>query len=1568
MRSGFVLDRFQGHDLIKGLEVLPVSTCVYRADKDMTLLYANDLAARLYECDSASDFNTYTKGSLLSLPVQENIRDIAGSISEQISANDDSAGRVYYRILAANGSLKYIESYFRLVDDSNDGLLLFVFSIEVSETRTPVETDELTGFPDRKHFLEYTESLMNSNSKSDRPTSFSFIYFNLTNFKSFNIRYGIGEGDLLLQSLASIISSVFSESYVCRISEDHFVVCSESVGIVRKIEELRDRFYSKSRNRLMGVKAGIYNLVNNSVTPAVACDLAKYACDYIKQDADALYYVYEPGIERRNELENYLVQNLDDAMAKGYIKVFYQPVIRTLTGAVCGLEALSRWIDPHKGFLSPGDFIPVLEKRRLIHKLDIFIVNEVCRNARERLDDGRSAMPVSFNLSRHDFLLCDPFLEVEKAAEKYDIPRNLLRIEITESTLMENPERIRLAIEKFHQTGYQVWMDDFGSGYSSLNVLKDFNFDEIKIDMMFLSNFNERSKTIIKHTIKMAKNLGMETLAEGVETEEQFNFLRDIGCQKVQGFFFGKPMSKADVRRFIDNNAAGEENGETERFYSQAGMVNFKATKAFALIDYDDDVLSHCYASSGYLQAFSRMGFPSQEAIEKFFNDRTSPTYKAYRKFFDRVINSDEDCDTTLVDVDNTLHIVSRVVARVGNRYMFEVELDSIKLIEASRRQHQIDSYVRSLAHLYDQGFILHLRDNYAEELMQNSSFIDFGTRTNDIRALREFFANKSIHGEDYNRYMAFSDPDTLVERIKSSERGFIQDVFRQLDREDGSYSWKTHTAILLPKSNDSIVLEFIRPTTEESTKPYRDSSIISKEVLWDTLMKNTSLKFFWKDTDARFAGASKPFIDYYDLSSIAEIEGRTEEDIGWNIDGPTDHGKEESDVLRYGRTHRNIRLQNIVRGSVHNIIASEYPAYDNGRIVGLLGRIEDVESENRRLAAYLDSSSIDPATGLMNARAASRIAMKFDENYHLMKTDYAVVLLDILNFEALYNEHGDRFAHDLLERIGSMIQEHLSVSSAAARIAMGRFVIYSNSSDHKFIQNKARESSSAIESIDNISGVPISLKVSTVIAFASETDTAEGLNNLLQQRLLEKADVSRKRKKGRSISYEVDFNTDIPIAFAVCKAVMDESGKSIVDVQIVYMNQSLNELGIFAKGSASGKFFSELYDCCRSDWLDACYESAILGKRLKGRVYNDTIKHWIDYVIAPARSPGYCTYVFIVADDVARQGKDLNREFLTDDSILRLAKVISSNDDYDTMMQKALTEMSHILHPERIDFLEIEGDSVRAVFEWCADGVESLKEHIHRVPYSFYKYMVDILDSDTCVYIPDASAYNGHHNIVTELMVKYGINRLIAAPMYDDGRLMGFLCVDDFELSNRIDFKRLVTAVAGFFAARTVNHHLIQQMDLMQRHDALTGVMNRIALMEREREIEAEDVCVGVVFTDVNELKTTNDQFGHGAGDILLRSTADLLCSIYGLDNVYRAGGDEFIVLLPSISREEFDRKRDELLYSLMERKDVKLAKGFEWSENSDEIVSVIKRADKKMYADKASYYTLHDRRNRKR
>lgn len=239
-----------------------------------------------------------------------------------------------------------------------------------------------------------------------------------------------------------------------------------------------------------------------------------------------------------------IVDSFRDAMKDGQIYVMYQPQINHATGIIIGAEALMRWRHPRYGVIPPAEFIPALEHNGLIHDADLYVFDLICRFHRACINAGVPLLPISFNVSRYDFCQCDYVSELEHIRQKYDVPVKYLCAEITESSAVGGVELIRSFLHKLHTKGYIVEMDDFGSGYSSLNVLSGLDVDVIKFDMQFFTGgIHGRGGIIIRSVVNMAKCLELSMIAEGVETGEQADFLMELGCLFIQGYFYSKPVS-----------------------------------------------------------------------------------------------------------------------------------------------------------------------------------------------------------------------------------------------------------------------------------------------------------------------------------------------------------------------------------------------------------------------------------------------------------------------------------------------------------------------------------------------------------------------------------------------------------------------------------------------------------------------------------------------------------------------------------------------------------------------------------------------------------------------------------------------------------------------------------------------------------------------------------------------------------------------------------------------------------------------------------------------------------------
>jgi diguanylate cyclase (GGDEF)-like protein len=414
--------------------------------------------------------------------------------------------------------------------------------------------DKLTGLPNELLFSNYVQDLLFRNRKK----RYAFVVFDLDNFKAFNERLGFEEGDNALKFMADTFRSLFGVRYVTHVSCDTFRVICDAAGVESKIKEAHDKIRSFSTQGVLEIKAGVYvqRVENENVE---RCFMrARLAEATIKGVYDEYFAVYADEMGARERLKMYLIAHIDEAVKNEYIKVYYQPVVDINTNKLCGFEALARWDDPEHGFLPPLDFVGILEDAHLIQKLDLFVLKKICEKYREETNLGHKCVPISFNLSRLDFKLSDIYKELTRLTKEYNVPHEMIHVEITESVLDGDEDGyIHEQVARFQKDGYEVWMDDFGSGFSSLNLLKDYDFDFIKIDMIFLWSFTEKSKMIIQSIVDMAKRLHSGTLTEGVETKEHLDFLKSVGCDRVQGYYFSKPLPYDEVMAVLKEKGVG---------------------------------------------------------------------------------------------------------------------------------------------------------------------------------------------------------------------------------------------------------------------------------------------------------------------------------------------------------------------------------------------------------------------------------------------------------------------------------------------------------------------------------------------------------------------------------------------------------------------------------------------------------------------------------------------------------------------------------------------------------------------------------------------------------------------------------------------------------------------------------------------------------------------------------------------------------------------------------------------------------------------------------------------------
>ena len=435
--------------------------------------------------------------------------------------------------------------------------------------------DYLTGLPSMTYFFELAEASKEAILKNgDNPV---LLYMDFSGMKFYNTRHGFAEGDKLLRAFARIIIRIFGAERCCRIGADHFAVQTEETGLEKKIQTMFDECMNMNGGKTLPLHVGIYRRQTERVHTSVACDRAKLACTALRGRYGMAVNFYSPALDEDEEKKQYIIENIDRAIEEKWIQVYYQAIIRVANDRVSDEEALSRWIDPVRGFLSPADFIPALEESKLIYKLDLYVVEQVLEKIRKMSEAGMYLLPQSVNLSRSDFDSCDIVEEIRRRVDEAGVDRSLLTIEITESVIGSDFEFMKAQVERFQKLGFQVWMDDFGSGYSSLDVLQSIHFDLIKLDMRFMQQLDngEEGRIILTELVKMAIGLGVETICEGVEKAEQIEFLQEIGCTKAQGYYYNKPIPfDVILGWFTSGKDLRMENPEETEYYATLGRIN----------------------------------------------------------------------------------------------------------------------------------------------------------------------------------------------------------------------------------------------------------------------------------------------------------------------------------------------------------------------------------------------------------------------------------------------------------------------------------------------------------------------------------------------------------------------------------------------------------------------------------------------------------------------------------------------------------------------------------------------------------------------------------------------------------------------------------------------------------------------------------------------------------------------------------------------------------------------------------------------------------------------------------
>lgn len=574
----------------------------------------------------------------------------------------------------------------------------------LKELRFREQIDSVTGLYKRGKFIEETQIMLEEHPEE----SFAMVHFDIYKFQIFNTLFGMKEGNNLLKYIARVIKSISkTQKYMtyCHLEADIFAMCvayENEVNLAEFLQNIRKELDLYKENYNLVPAFGVYVIEEKNDNIRTMLDRAKLASKECKGNYVKSYAFYTNEISMTIFKEQEIVNNMKTALDEEQFVLYLQPKYELLNNTIQGAEVLVRWKDPQKGMISPGDFIPVFERNGFIMELDYYVWEHTCRLLRRWIDEGRSPSPLSVNLSRVS--LFNPNLVdcICGLVEKYNIPPELLQLELTETAYTSNPDVIKASMSELQKRGFCILMDDFGSGYSSLNVLKDIAVDVLKIDMRFMSksDYPGRSENILASVVRMAKWLNMPVIAEGVEIQEQVSFLKSISCEYVQGFYFARPMPIEEYEKLaFETPAESPKDSKTDGYdslwtsESQMEMMLSNMLQAVAVYEFDgENNIETIRVNNAYYDIF---GFKNLSEYRRNVLDYVAEDYREeLLDAFKEAVYGGVQTECEFVRCLNNgqskwINIKLKYVNSVGDRHVIVGNLSDITMMKENDKELQ---------------------------------------------------------------------------------------------------------------------------------------------------------------------------------------------------------------------------------------------------------------------------------------------------------------------------------------------------------------------------------------------------------------------------------------------------------------------------------------------------------------------------------------------------------------------------------------------------------------------------------------------------------------------------------------------------------------------------------------------------------------------------------------------------------------------------------------------------------------------------------------------------------------
>lgn len=1541
----------QYFDLVEG------GICIVLADGTERVVFANKKAASLYECEDAKDLLLLCASNFRNLMEEEDYRPLSETSREHsehfpFSFHYQTKGR-HFRKAEGVGSLKdtpYGRAY-----------VLLLFSSE--QVASDLKGQDKTGVLGMHDFFK--EALRQAEQRMSHPEVRAFcpVCFDLTSFKEYNRLHGVHKGDQCLRRIAETITGCFPGALVGHLTGDHFVALLPSKGLEERLEHVCSEVNLFIDDDGIQLKVGVYKPSEKDTLDDLrhAFDAAKIACDSIKADGNRSVALYTRAMGETIANKTYILRHFSEALEKHYIKVYYQPVIRTLTGKVSGFEALARWEDPALGMILPGVFVPVLEEAQLINRLDRYVLDQVARLIRDRLDNGLPLIPVSMNLSAYDFDVSSPLDTIEKAVRRYQIPKTVLCFEITERVMIRNHISMVKTVREFQQAGYQVWMDDFGSEYSSLSLLHNYHFDVIKIDMGFFSHFDDRSRQIITSVVTMARMLGVQTLAEGVETQEQVSFLKKIGCGRIQGYYYGHPMMYEDTFSFMQGKGLQLEKPEEAYLMGAAESVNVVSDSPTAVFFFDGTDIELLVENDAYKRELRSTGTQDMAEANAYLMDAGYPFRGSFQHLMMRALRSKSEETLTYSDNGQYMRVNVHWIAGDERGWVGEAHLYNISNNVAIQQATALDQMLRNLFQLYE-GFYLFDRGRAEVRVLRTSHpELSQEKATRGVGTFIKLFSETLVYPDDRGRFAEFVRPENVEARTER-EKGAIQAEIVRIRRADGTYRWTVFEALMLYKSTRKNILLCEREDIWER-KGDRDTLLpvfsrsfgilevgtirpetIAESSLFRALCNDSPYSFFWKDREGRILGASRSLLERGDFHDVTPFLGKTEEEIGTHVD-LSGAGLPEASVPNDGKDAAGAEELVVSGGRLRELKIARAPWYQEKEIAGTLGMVYGDERKNGDEESRL--GLVDQETGLLSFRGAIEAGMLYADQYRLRKLDYVGLLIDVPAFGEVMRDSAEN-AKVILAEISAALKRSLAPGWAIARIGLCCFLCFCQRENAGRIEERLAAVSGTLPLPWRKLGIQTIPMLTHAVVYGSEVMSLDEMLQLL---------IRRMSSAEKEVFGDKPYTED---RIFIRKEILDSLRERVIisdpkTYELVYLNASAREdFGIGPDDSLEGDFCYralEGFDAPCRDCpnlmlrMDHVFSASHLCNRTganlqvrsflttwEGRTLKLTIAFNLDEYLESLAKDHVLVYQEMRANEAISRGI---READPEKGIERTIACIAEN-----------------MQPERfLTFEERDDNTVSATYEWTAPGVVPLREELQSIPRTELRALYSKFVSERLVMVRDMEEFRKEYPGFSFRI--HGVRSFVSGQLLLQNQREGFTLVVNPSEESFQTSSVLYATLTDFIAVMIRNRNSIRELERQGMIDQLTGAGNRRALERRIRDWRGDGV-LGVISIDLNGLKNTNDTKGHHAGDMLISETARVLRECAGEDCVFRTGGDEFVVITEDLE------ERDILLLIQHMRKSaenngISMAVGFASIRGKvTDFDALLTKADFNMYQDK--------------